>query len=1253
MAFFHFEIDASATYSLTAPTLEVLVDGIVVSSAQITEHTGSGLDYLRFELEYSGTYPGTLQFRFNDGGEGGRNIVIDAVRVNGWLVDTTYISMMTLLNGQTSSVSTAAVDHLFGRTPPVLGDLPAETMTGTTGDDRLIGGSQPEIINAGNGADRVRGRDDSDAVFGGGGNDTIYGGGGNDIVVADDGDDFLYGEAGNDLLHGGDGNDVINGGLGHDLLNGGLGADYLIGEGGDDILYGEDGNDTLNGGAGNDFLMGDGGADIVFGGAGNDTVYGGLDQDELYGGAGDDVMYGEGGDDLIFGGAGGDSLYGNNGVDNIAGGLGNDIIEGNDGDDTVNGDAGNDTIDGGAGNDTLDGGADNDTLTYTTASSAITVSLAVSGAQTTGGAGTDVIVNFENLTGSDYNDKLTGSGGANTIVAGLGDDIVEGGAGNDTLQGGGGTDTLVYTSASAAVNVNLLTGAVTGGAGSDAVSQFENVLGSSYNDTLTGDGGNNILSGAAGSDTLNGDDGNDTLYAVSTGVTVFSTNFNSGTESFTYADNTFGGTGGAYVSGSRNTADGVNGNGCLEVFFDGTNATAQGTMSGAHTRSFTVSQEVAEAVATFQYKVIRAGTYETNEDTYVYVEVDGVKFGLNSNNYITRMESDGGDPTYDTGWRSVTLNLGTLAQGNHTISLGGLVEGKDNANEDSTIRFDNIYIGTAVVTDDAYSNALNGGNGTDTLYGSAGTDSLNGGAGDDILYSASVASVTSASILAAYSGVAYNATTNSFYRYVTTTRTWEAANSAATADLINGVSGHLAHSNSATENSYLDTLSGSSNIWLGGSDGAVNGEWRWIGGPNDGTQFWQGQSGGSAVGGAYTNWNTNEPNDYNGFEANIEMYNGGRWNDQLPGTTRAYVVEWEASQILVTGNTTTLAGGDGLDTLYGGAGADIFLFEAANAYNDTDAINGFDYVDGDKLDLSDLLSGYDSLTENLADFVMVSDGTATDSYMAAMKNYDALLYYRLGETSGGTAADTMGVLNGSYINTPTLNVADFNGGLSNNAVEFNGTNEYVRINDNAVFDLGAATFMAWFRSDTNSATQQTVMSKDGSSGGQFQIGVTTDDGDIVGLLQNGGGAAINFDIDQSVALNTWYHLAISFSTSSGVEVYLNGSSIYTNASFTTALGSNYDFLIGAENRGGNNTVSRYFNGRIDEVTVFNYKMGDQTIANIYNAGVNATDGAVADGVYVDMAGTGDFDSGSRIADFTGSTAVLNTLDMLSGGYIVT
>lgn len=133
------------------------------------------------------------------------------------------------------------------------------------------------------------------------------------------------------------------------------------------------------------------------------------------------------------------------------------------------------------------------------------MNLATGSGQATGGAGTDTVSNFENLTGSAFNDTLTGDGNTN---------VIEGGAGNDTINGAGGTDTVTYVSAGSAVTVNLSTGTGqnTGGAGTDTLSNFENLTGSAYNDTLTGNSSANVIQGGVGTDTINGGGGGDTLY---------------------------------------------------------------------------------------------------------------------------------------------------------------------------------------------------------------------------------------------------------------------------------------------------------------------------------------------------------------------------------------------------------------------------------------------------------------------------------------------------------------------------------------------------------------------------------------------------------------------------------------------------------------------------------------------------------------------------------------------------------------------
>jgi Ca2+-binding RTX toxin-like protein len=75
----------------------------------------------------------------------------------------------------------------------------------------------------------------------------------------------------------------------------------------------------------------------------------------------------------------------------------------------------------------------------------VTVNLAITTAQATGGAGSDGLSGFENLTGSALDDTLIGTTGANTIIGGDGADTIRGGRGADFLTGGQDADKFVFT----------------------------------------------------------------------------------------------------------------------------------------------------------------------------------------------------------------------------------------------------------------------------------------------------------------------------------------------------------------------------------------------------------------------------------------------------------------------------------------------------------------------------------------------------------------------------------------------------------------------------------------------------------------------------------------------------------------------------------------------------------------------------------------------------------------------------------------
>jgi Ca2+-binding RTX toxin-like protein len=255
---------------------------------------------------------------------------------------------------------------------------------------------------------------------------------------------------------------------------------------GNDTLFGGAGNDTLVGMIGNDLLDGGEGADMMIGGTGNDVYV--VDSPH-------DVIIDASGADEVRTSLGTFSLLALPAIENLTGLVGTGQV--------LTGNAHANIITGGSGADTLDGGDNNDVLR--------------------GGAGTDT------LYGRAGNDILDGQGGDDLMVGGIGDDIYVVDSYLDSIdeRKAEGTDevrtALREYSIAELAHVEWLTGTSTGGQVLTGNALANVIKGAGGSDELVGGDGDDYLDGGPGIDTYSGGLGNDVYIIDSDRERVFET----------------------------------------------------------------------------------------------------------------------------------------------------------------------------------------------------------------------------------------------------------------------------------------------------------------------------------------------------------------------------------------------------------------------------------------------------------------------------------------------------------------------------------------------------------------------------------------------------------------------------------------------------------------------------------------------------------------------------------------------------------
>lgn len=405
----------------------------------------------------------------------------------------------------------------------------------------------------------------------------------------------------------------------------------------------------------------------------------------------------------------------------------NNTLTGSDRAEAISGLKGNDVIEGRGGADHIDGGPGIDTASYASSARGVQIDLTVA-VQKGGAAEGDVLVNIENVHGSDHDDLLKGDAAANVLSGMGGNDRLVFSGGNDTMNGGSGVDTADFSNAGSRVAANLATGVASGG-GKVKLIDIENLIGADYADTLTGNALTNVLTGGAGNDTLDGGAGTDRMVGgLGNDIYVVDNLGDTVVEEAASGTDTVKTSLGGYVLGAN----------IEKLVLTGTaNSTGTGNEL-ANTLTGNDGANVLYGLAGSDRLYGGGG-----DDTLHGADGNDLLSGGEGND---KLEGGAGDDKLDGGAGADTMRGGAGNDAYYVDNAADVVEESANGGTDTVRSLISRYvlgenieklvlIGTGGQTGvgNGLNNTMAGGAGADTLIGSAGNDQIDGKAGADTM----------------------------------------------------------------------------------------------------------------------------------------------------------------------------------------------------------------------------------------------------------------------------------------------------------------------------------------------------------------------------------------------------------------------------------------------------------------------------------------------------------------------------------------
>jgi hypothetical protein len=259
----------------------------------------------------------------------------------------------------------------------------------------------------------------------------------------------------------------------------------------------------------------------------------------------------------------------------------------------------------------------------------------------------------------------------------------------------------------------------------------------------------------------------------------------------------------------------------------------------------------------------------------------------------------------------------------------------------------------------------------------------------------------------------------------------------------------------------------------------------------------------------------------------------------------------------------------------------------------TFSVSGLDA--GTDYEFRALAAGSDGSSDQGA---LVTFTTAGGFTRTAVAESDLALWYPMYEGAGSTVYDESGNnLDTDVFDTPSwTSTAKTDGG----ALDFDGADDYIAVaTDPAIEITDDHSVCAWVRPaslPSNTGKSISVTSKsDGSNYIAYYIDTAgTTDKIFAGFFD---GDWYRAESSKTISKDTWLHIGYSYDASAGeIRLFWNGSEEATANAPTSAPSGSGGLSVGRY--GFNN--SRYWDGIIDDVRLYNVELSEQQFSDIYN-----------------------------------------------------